>query len=115
MNNSTIFLNIIYNLIFGTRLEPCLKYGDFFANFNALLLLLQPSSNILKSTADAFPPVIELANRAYPQDCGVWFGLEPDEKYAPSPLLTIFLSALIEQPVFLTNSLDGFIFCILYI
>jgi len=47
-----------------------------------------------------------LANLAYPQDCAVWFGLEPDEKYAPSPLLTIFLRTSIEHPVFFANSTE---------
>jgi hypothetical protein len=59
------------------------------------------------------PAVIELANLAKPQDWAVWFGLEPDEKYAPSPLRTIWFSADKEHPVFFASSSLGLIFCIL--
>jgi hypothetical protein len=54
--------------------------------------------------AAAFPEVIALAKRAFPQLCAVWFGLDPEEKYAPSPLLTIFFSAITEHPVAFASS-----------
>jgi hypothetical protein len=48
-----------------------------------------------------------------PQDWAVWFGREPDEKYAPSPLRMIWFSVDKEHPVFFASSLLGLIFSIL--
>jgi hypothetical protein len=42
-------------------------------------------------------------------------GLEPEEKYAPSPLFIIFFNAVIEQPVAFASSGVAPIFCTLYI
>jgi hypothetical protein len=81
----------------------------------ARLLWSQPLSMISKSTAAAFPPVTELANLAKPQDWAVWFGLDPEEKYATFPLLTILRNAPTEHPVARASAGPGDILSTLYI
>ena len=62
-------------MIFGIRRVPLLcVFLAFDANLNALLLGLHPLFNKVYSNAEAFPPVIALANRAFPHECAVWFG-----------------------------------------
>ena len=57
----------------GTRLVPCecLCVARNAILYALLVLWLHPLSKILKSTAAALPPVIELASHALPKDCAV--------------------------------------------
>ena len=56
---------LVHNLVFATFLVPYPNFFlAFFANLNAFEFFEQPFNKILKSTADAFPPEIELPNLA---------------------------------------------------
>ena len=67
--------------ILGTLRVPC---PYFLRALRAILYpfdpLLQPSAKMEKSTAPALPAVNALARRAFPHDCAVWFGRDPEEK-----------------------------------
>jgi hypothetical protein len=52
---------------------------DYYRYCNAGLDGLHPSFKIDSSILLAGPPVNALAKRAYPHDCGVWLGREPEE------------------------------------